>query len=66
MLANKCCNDAWLDIDIYDQLDKCFEEAGEKTETLYWAYMQCIYCDFCDISCARDAGSKNCEEYWPE
>ena len=41
----------------------CFEEAGTAAEDMYWAYMQCMYCDACNIACLMDACSKNCDEY---
>jgi len=58
-----CVNDTWAFEDWEAQQEVCFETAGAAATDLYWGYMQCIYCDACDVACAKDAGSKNCDEY---
>jgi hypothetical protein len=60
---DKCINDSWSDPNWASIQEQCFYDAGAATEAKYWAWMQCIYCDACDIACERDAGSKNCKEY---
>ena len=60
---DSCINDTWQYDDWSARQDVCFEDAGPAAEALYWAYMQCIYCDACDVACLRDAGAKRCDEY---
>ena len=55
-----CILDSWSSPDWMSIQEICFEFASMAAETLYWNYMQCIYCDVCDVACKRDAGSKNC------
>ncbi len=55
-----CILDSWSSPDWKSIQEICFENASMAAETLYWNYMQCIYCDVCDVACKRDAGSKNC------
>ncbi|MBN2339923.1 MAG: hypothetical protein JXX29_06620, partial [Deltaproteobacteria bacterium] len=57
-----CVNDSWISDDWQSIQAQCFNDYA-AVEDLYWAYMQCIYCDACDLACALDAGSKNCDEY---
>ena len=58
-----CIAETWDYDDWQQRQDQCFADAGEQVESAYWDYMQCIYCDACDIACLKDAGSKNCDEY---
>jgi hypothetical protein len=57
-------NATWGEANYVELQEELFTAASEEVVTLYWAYMQCIYCYACTESkCEGDAGSKNCEEY---
>ena len=58
---------SWEETDYEVIQDAIWKETSRETEALYWAYMQCIYCDACvDSQCHPDAGSKHCDEYDPD
>ncbi|MBN2341826.1 MAG: hypothetical protein JXR45_10060 [Deltaproteobacteria bacterium] len=59
-----CINDSWSD-DNWQNLQAICFATYPNGEELYWAFMQCIYCDACDLACAADAQSKHCDEYTP-
>ncbi|MBN2341986.1 MAG: hypothetical protein JXX29_21825 [Deltaproteobacteria bacterium] len=57
-----CINDSWASDDWASIQTQCFSDYA-SVEQLYWDYLQCIYCDACDLACAQDASSKHCDEY---
>lgn len=57
-----CYLDSWNYPDADARQAKCeIDFSGGSVD--YWAAIQCVYCDACDIACATDAGSKRCSEY---
>lgn len=59
----QCIDDTWQWDDWAARQDLCFDAASVDTVENYWAYMQCVYCDVCDVACKQDAGEKRCDSY---
>lgn len=64
---DRCVADSWSEPDAKENWEEiqepCFATAGQDATDKYWAWMQCIYCDACDIPCARDAVYRKCDTY---
>ncbi len=57
-----CINESWQSDDWQNIQAICFADYAD-VEELYWAYVQCIYCDACNLTCITDASTKKCDEY---
>jgi hypothetical protein len=62
-----CVMDSWAEPNAEENWEEiqepCFATAGQDATDKYWAWMQCIYCDACAVSCARDAVYRKCDTY---
>ena len=62
---DQCYWESWSDPNWLQIQQDCEAAAPSNVVEKFWAYRQCIYCDACDVACARDAGSMRCDEYFP-
>ncbi|MBN2531176.1 MAG: hypothetical protein JXR76_32635 [Deltaproteobacteria bacterium] len=43
--------------------EPCLAAVSADTADKYWAYVQCVFCNACDVGCGQYASDKRCNEY---